>query len=81
MNLILTKRAQRKFFSIKEYIKENFGEKIAEDFEQNATDFLNTLIKSPLIGAVQTQNKDIRAVQLTKQTTVFTGSRFRILLF
>ncbi len=53
MNLILTKRAQQKFFSSKEYIKKNFGEKIAEDFEQNATNLLNTLLKSPLIGAVQ----------------------------
>ena len=71
MKLILTKRAERNFISIKEYIIDEFGDKVAETFEQNVVDFLKLLVAFPQMGAIQVQGKQIRALQLSKLTTVF----------
>ncbi len=71
MKLILTKRSERNFNSIKEYIKNKFGDKAAEAFEQDVVDFLQLLTAFPKMGANQIQDKPIRALQLSKQTTVF----------
>ncbi|MVN20974.1 type II toxin-antitoxin system RelE/ParE family toxin [Mucilaginibacter arboris] len=71
MKIILTKRAEQNFISIKEYIQQNFGEIVAEVFEQKITDFLHLLKTYPQIGSVEVKSKQIRAFRLTKLTTVF----------
>lgn len=71
MKIALTKRAERNFNSIKKYIAKEWGEKVAEAFEQKTVDFFDLLIDFPEIGTVEVHEKQIRGFQLTKQTRVF----------
>lgn len=71
MKISLTKRAKRNFNSIKKYITKEWGEKVAEAFEQKTVDFFDLLIDFPEIGTVEVSEKQIRGFQLTKQTRVF----------
>lgn len=71
MKISLTKRAERNFNSIKRYIAKEWGERVAEVFEQKTVDFFDLLIDFPEIGTVEVSEKQIRGFQLTKQTRVF----------
>lgn len=71
MKISLTKRAERNFNSIKRYIAKEWGERVAEIFEQKTVDFFDLLIDFPEIGTVEVSEKQIRGFQLTKQTRVF----------
>lgn len=71
MRIFLTKRAEKSFNSIKEYIIKGWGEPVAESFEQKTIDFLDLLKDFPEIGIVEVKEKQIRAFQLTKQIRVF----------
>lgn len=71
MTILFTKRAERNYNSIKDFITKRWGVKIAESFEINTIDFLNILQEFPEIGTVEVVEKDIRAFQLTRQTRLF----------
>lgn len=71
MKILLTKRAEKNYLSIKEYIANEWGAKVAEAFEQKTTDFLDILNDFPEMGSVEVDEKLIRGFQLTKQTRVF----------
>jgi len=71
MKVFLTKRAANKFRSIKEYIAEEWGELVADAFEQKTIDFLDLLESFPQMGSLEVSAKQIRGFQLTKQTRVF----------
>ncbi len=71
MRISLTKRAQRNYRSIKEYITNEWGERVAEAFEQKIIDFLDILEDFPEIGVIEIPEKKIHGFQLTKQTRVF----------
>ncbi|MEJ0057387.1 MAG: hypothetical protein WDN75_18060 [Bacteroidota bacterium] len=64
-----------KYSLIREYIANEFGEKVAEIFEQKTIDFLDLLEKFPEMGTLEVTEKEIRGFQLTKQTKVFIGLR------
>lgn len=84
MKIYLTKRAEMNFRSIKEYITSEWGERVAEVFEQKAIDFLDILEEFPDIGVVEVIEKQIRGFQLTRQTRVYyrvKGERIIILTF
>ena len=84
MKIFLTKRAEKNYRSIKEYIRNEWGEKIAGAFEQKTIAFLDLLEDFPEIGAVEVVEKQIRGFQLTKQTRVFyrtKGKKIIILTF
>ncbi|MDA0196894.1 MAG: type II toxin-antitoxin system RelE/ParE family toxin [Bacteroidetes bacterium] len=84
MRISLTKRAERNYRSIKEYITNEWGERVAEAFEQKTVDFLDLLEDFSEIGVVEVPEKKIRGFQLTKQTRVFyriKGERIIILTF
>lgn len=84
MRIFLTRRAEKNFRSIKEYITNKWGDKVAEAFEQKTIDFLDLLGDFPEIGVVEVIEKQIRGFQLTKQTIVFyriKGDRIIILNF
>lgn len=65
MKITLTKRAEQQFISIKEYIRHNFGEIVAEVFEQKTVDFLQLLKSFPKMGSLEVPNRQIRAFLLT----------------
>jgi len=84
MRISLTKRAEKNYRSIKDYITKEWGERVAEAFEQKTVDFLDILEDFPEMGVVDVIEKQIRGFQLTKQTRVFyriKGERIIILTF
>lgn len=84
MKVFLTKRATQRFYSIKDHIAEEWGERVANAFEQKTSDFLDLLESFPEMGSVEVPIKQIRGFQLTKQTRVFyriKGDRIIILTF
>ncbi len=71
MKIFLTKRAERNFFSIKSKISTEWGEDVADLFEEKITDFLDLIINYPEIGISEVAKKKIRSFQITKQTRIF----------
>lgn len=71
MKISLTKRAEKSYHSIRDYITNEWGEIVAEAFEQKTIDFLDLLEDFPEIGVIEVIEKQIRGFQLTKQTRVF----------
>lgn len=71
MRISLTKRAEKNYRSIKEHIAAEWGERVAEAFEQKTVEFLNLLEAFPEIGFIELTDKQIRGFQLTKQTKIF----------
>jgi plasmid stabilization system protein ParE len=71
MNILVTKRASRNYQSIRQYITTDFGERVADVFEEKVIDFFELLRNYPEIGLLEVADKQIRAFQLTKQTRVF----------
>ena len=84
MRISLTKRAEKNYRSIKDYIISEWGERVADAFEQKTVDFLDILEDFPEIGVIEVPEKMIRGFQLTKQTRVFyriKGERIIVLTF
>ena len=84
MKISLTKRAEKNYRSTEDFIIDEWGERVAEAFEQKTIDFLDLLEDFPEIGIIEVVEKHIRGFQLTKQTRVFyriKGERIIILNF
>jgi plasmid stabilization system protein ParE len=84
MTIFFSKRAHKTYHKIKERITEEWGDRVAEAFEQKTNDFLDLLEDFPKIGTVEYPQKQIRGFQLTKQTKIFyriKGQRIVILTF
>jgi len=71
VRISLTKRAEKNFRSIKNYIVKEWGKRVAEAFEQKTIDFLDLLEDFPEMGTIEVSEKQIRGFQLTKHTRVF----------
>ncbi|WP_114777498.1 type II toxin-antitoxin system RelE/ParE family toxin [Botryobacter ruber] len=71
MKISFTKRAERNYASIRNKITEEWGEKVAEAFEQKIIDFLDILEEFPRIGIIEVADKHIFSFQVTRQTRVF----------
>jgi plasmid stabilization system protein ParE len=71
MIIKVSKRAEKSFRSIKDFIKEKWGELVADAFEQKIINFLDLLEEFPEIGTVEFPEKRLYGFQLTKQTKVF----------
>lgn len=59
------------FIAIKAYIRQDFGEIVAEVFKQKVADLFKLLKNFPEIGSIEIASKQIEGFQLTKQTTIF----------
>ena len=68
MTVFLTRRAERNYNSIKEYIVKEFGDKTAETFAKKADEIFKLLEDFPQMGPVE--NNDIRGFQLSQQTRI-----------
>jgi plasmid stabilization system protein ParE len=68
MNIVVTKRAELNYKSIKKYITKEFGEKASDEFDLKTIKFLDLLANFPLIGSMEVPAKNIRGFQFTKQT-------------
>lgn len=68
MQVLVTPRAEKNFETIVEYIRDQWGEKIARQFILK-TDRLFQLLKShPTMGTIE--NGDIRGFQLSRQIRI-----------
>ena len=84
MKIFLTRRAEKNYHSIKNYITNEWGESVAAAFGQKTIDFLDILENFPEIGTLELFNRQIRGFQLNKQIRVFyriKGDRIIILTF
>ena len=71
MKIKVSKRAAKSFYTIKDFVKEKWGDLVADNFEQKTISFLDLLQEFPEIGALEIPEKKLYGFQLTKQTKVF----------
>jgi plasmid stabilization system protein ParE len=84
MTIKISKRAEKSFRSIKNSIKEKWGELVADAFELKIINFLDLLEEFPEIGTLEFPEKRLYGFQLTKQIRVFyriKASRIIIIVF
>ena len=67
MKVFLTRRAEKDYELIKDYITQEWGDKTSETFTKKADEIFQLLESFPEMGPVE--NKDIR-FQLSKQTRI-----------
>jgi plasmid stabilization system protein ParE len=84
MKAFFTKRANKSFSNIKDYLIEEWSESVALAFEQRTIDFLDLIERFPEMGVVEIAQKNLRSYLLTKQVRVFyriKGNQVIILTF
>ena len=79
-----TKRAEKKFDKIIEYLLIEWNEQVTEAFVKKAYEFIDTLADFPEIGIMENKEKAIRGFTIVKQINIFyhtDGSQIIILDF
>ncbi len=71
MKIFWTKRAEKRFSGIVDYLRNEWGGKVKDAFVQKTDDFLKLLERFPEIGSVEVEEKNIRGYTLTKHNRVF----------
>lgn len=66
-----SKRADKRFDKILEYLSLKFGEKVTKAFVRKTYDFLDLLIEFPQIGTLENRENGIRGYTLIKQVNLF----------
>ena len=84
LSIYWSKRADKKFDSIIDYLQDKWSERIARSFVRKTYEFLDILIDFPEIGSVENKEAGIRGYTLIKQITIFyviKGDRIILLNF
>ncbi len=71
LKIYWTKRADKKFNQILNYLQEEWGESVASAFIRKVYDLLNILSEFPEIGTIENEEKGIRGFTLIKQVNLF----------
>ncbi len=71
LKIYWTKRADKKFDQILNYLQDEWGESVANAFIRKVYDFLNILSEFPEIGTIENKGKEIRGFTIIKQINVF----------
>ncbi len=66
-----TKRADKKFNRILNYLHAEWGESVAKAFTKKVFDFLDILSEFPEIGTIENKEKGIRGFTIIKQVNLF----------
>jgi len=66
-----SKRADKKFDKIIEYLLVEWNEQVTEVFVKKVYDFIETLADFPEIGIIQNKEKAIRGFTIVKQINIF----------
>jgi plasmid stabilization system protein ParE len=66
-----SKKADRSFDMILEYLTKEWGEKVSKAFVRKAYDLFDILSEFPEIGTVENQEKNIRGIVIVKQIIIF----------
>ena len=67
MKIYLSRRAERNFSSILDYLQQNWSEKVRQAFIEKTIEIFGLLENFPEIGSVDMPEKQIRGFQITKQ--------------
>ncbi len=84
LEIYWTKRADKKFDKIIEYLLNEWDENVAKAFIKKVYDFLDILTDFPKIGTIENKGKGIRGFTIVKQINVFyriSGNRIILLNF
>ena len=79
-----SKRADKKFDKILEYLLVEWSERITRSFVKKVYDLINTLAEFPEIGTIENKQKGIRGFMIVKQINIFykvSGNKLIILDF
>ena len=71
LKIVWTKRADRSFDKIIEYLEVEWGNKVVRSFVKKTYDLFDILMEFPEIGSIENEEKSIRGFTLIKQVTVF----------
>ncbi len=71
LKIYWTKRADKKFDQILNYLQDEWGENVANAFIKKVYDFLDILSEFPEIGTIENKRKGIRGFTIIKQVNVF----------
>lgn len=66
-----TKRADKKFDKIIDYLLIEWNEKITKSFVKNVYDLIELLAEYPEIGTLENGEKEIRGLTIVKQVNTF----------
>jgi plasmid stabilization system protein ParE len=79
-----SKRADKKFDKILEYLLVEWSERVTKSFIRKVYDLIDTLAEYPEIGAIENKEKGIRGFTVVKQINIFykvSGNKIIILDF
>jgi plasmid stabilization system protein ParE len=71
LEIVWSKRADKKFDLILEYLSTEWGNKVTKAFVKKVYDFLDILSEFPEIGTLENKDKAIRGFVIIKQVSVF----------
>ena len=66
-----SKRADKKFDKILEYLLVSWGERVTKNFVKKVYDFLDILSEFPEMGSIENKEKGIRGFTIAKQINIF----------
>lgn len=69
--IVWNKRASKQFEKIQDYLVNEFGEKVTEEFTNRVFNFLDLLAIYPDIGTIENRERNIRGFLLHRHTTLF----------
>jgi plasmid stabilization system protein ParE len=84
LRIFWSKRADKKFDSILNYLSAEWGEKVTSAFVKKVYDFLDILVEFPEIGSLENSERGIRGFVIVKQITIFyklSGNKIILLNF
>ena len=71
LNIFWTKRAEKSFEQILDYLEKEWGEKVTKAFVKKVYGFLDILSEFPEIGSIENKEKGIRGFTIIKQVNLF----------
>lgn len=69
--IIYRKRFQTKLFKLLDYLKQEWGDNVANNFINRLQSRLRTLSQQPYIGTSSTVIKSVRSILITKHNRLF----------
>ncbi len=71
LEIYWTKKADKKFNQIIDYLEKEWGENSVKEFVKKVYDFLDLLSEFPEMGTLENKKKEIRGFTITKQVNLF----------
>lgn len=84
LKILWSKRADKKFDKILEYLLEEWGKRVTRIFVKKVYNFLEILSEYPEIGTIENEEKGIRGFTVVKEIDLFykvTGDKIFLLDF